>query len=400
MDDALGAMWCRAQTSRLPACSDARGDFLPDQNVPLATGVTYEGFWSHSREGCSMRLEGFLLIAGLSALSVPAAAWGAPLYSEMVVFGDSLSDTGNVHTASTAQGLIPDPPLPYFDGRLSNGRIWVDRLAERLAIASPSPSLLGGTNYAYAGAKTGPGSRNRTSLVTREVLPIPNIGLQIDTYLGDHQTGFRNDQLLVVWGGANNLVETRTAADTQQAVDNLKAGLLALNANGARDVLVPNQIDQADAPIFNRTPGPAAQMVELNRLFNTQLDEMLDGLEGAPDLNIRIHRFDAFSLFKDVIDNPGEFGLSNVTDASLDLAQFTPPFAPPYPVVANPDEYLFWDYIHPTTIGHRFIGDAAFDALAESATQVPEPPSVALVIIGIAGLLRCRYGSRATRGDA
>ena len=57
-----------------------------------------------------MRLKGFLLIASLSALSVPAAAWGAPLYSEMIVFGDSLSDTGNVHIASTALGQLPDPP--------------------------------------------------------------------------------------------------------------------------------------------------------------------------------------------------------------------------------------------------------------------------------------------------
>jgi outer membrane lipase/esterase len=233
--------------------------------------------------------------------------------------------------------------------------------------------------------------------VTREVLPIANIGLQIDTYLSDHPAGFRNNQLVVLWGGANDLVKTRTAADTQQVVDNLEAELVALNANGAGDVLVPNQIDQADAPIFNRTPGPAAQMVELNRLFNTQLREMLDGLEGDPNLNIRIRRFDAFSLFKDVIDNPGEFGLSNVTDASLDLTRFTPPFAPPYPVVTNPENYLFWDYIHPTTLGHRLIGDAAFDALAEISTQVSEPPSVALLIIGIAGLLRCRYGGRSIR---
>jgi outer membrane lipase/esterase len=347
-----------------------------------------------------MRLKRFLLITSLFLLSVPAAAWGAPLYSEMIVFGDSLSDTGNVHTASMAQGLIPDPPPPYFDGRLSNGPIWVDRLAERLGIASPSPSLTGGTNYAYAGAETGPGPRNRTSIVTREALPIANIGLQIDTYLSDHPAGFRNNQLVVLWGGANDLVKTRTAADTQQAVDNLAAGLATLNANGAGDVLVPNQIDQADAPIFNRTQGPAAQMAELNHLFNTQLDAMLDGLEGDPDLNIRIRRFDAFSLFKDVIDNPGEFGLSNVTDASLDLTQFKPPFTPPDPVVANPEDYLFWDYIHPTTLGHRLIGDAAFGALAENSTQVPEPPSMALMIIGIAGLLRCRYGSKSTKSEA
>jgi phospholipase/lecithinase/hemolysin len=339
-----------------------------------------------------MRLERFLLIATLSVSGLPAAALGAPLYSEMIVFGDSLSDMGNVRIASTAQGLIPDPPPPYFDGRMSNGPIWVDRLAERLGIASPSPSLTGGTNYAYAGAKTGTEPRNRTSLVTREVLPIQNIGTQIDTYLGDHPAGFRDDQVVLYWGGGNDLVEMRSLAETQQAVDNLEAGLVALNANGARDVLVPNQGDQADAPIFNRTSGPAALMAALSRQFNIQLDTMLDELERNPDLNIRIHRFDAFSLFKDVVANPDEFGLSNVTDAALDLALFRPPFAQPYPVVDDPENYLFWDYIHPTTVGHQIIGNAAFDALAEDATQVPEPSSIALVIIGIGGLLRCRYG--------
>jgi phospholipase/lecithinase/hemolysin len=340
-----------------------------------------------------------LLIASVSMPGVPAVAWGAPLYSEMVVFGDSLSDVGNVHTASTAQGLIPDPPPPYFDGRLSNGPIWVDRLAERLGLASPSPSLAGGTNYAYAGAKTGTEPRNRISVLTREVLPIQNTGTQINTYLGDHPAGFRNDQLVVLWGGGNDLVEARTAADTQQAVDNLEAELMTLNANGAGDVLVPNQPNQADAPIFNRTQGPAAQMTELNRLFNTQLDAMLDDVDGNSDLNIRIHRFDAFSLTKDMIADPGEFGLSNVTDAALDLALIKPPFAQPYPVVDDPENYLFWDYVHPTTVGHQIIGDAAYDALAD-ATQVPEPPSAALVIIGIAGLLRYRYGSRSIRGNA
>jgi phospholipase/lecithinase/hemolysin len=142
-----------------------------------------------------MRLEGFLLVASLSALGVPGAARGAPLYSEMVVFGDSVSDTGNVHIASTALGQLPDPG---FDGRLSNGPIWVDRLAERLGVASPFPSLTGGTNYAYAGAKTGTEPRNRTSVLTREVLPIPNIGTQINNYLGDHPAGFRNDQLVAL----------------------------------------------------------------------------------------------------------------------------------------------------------------------------------------------------------
>ncbi len=61
-----------------------------------------------------------------------------PTFSRIVVFGDSLSDTGNA-------------------GRFSNGRVWVEFLADRYGFAL-KPSRMGGSNYAVGGARLDPNS--------------------------------------------------------------------------------------------------------------------------------------------------------------------------------------------------------------------------------------------------
>ena len=73
----------------------------------------------------------------VAVLANPARA------TELVVFGDSLSDTGNLGCG----------PLPYYDSRCSNGPVWVEGLADGLG-GSALPSDGGGTNFAVAGARS------------------------------------------------------------------------------------------------------------------------------------------------------------------------------------------------------------------------------------------------------
>ena len=61
----------------------------------------------------------------LSALCIALLSAQASAYSSLVVFGDSLSDTGNVYAATG--GVIPG--APYASGRFSNGPIWLDTFA-------------------------------------------------------------------------------------------------------------------------------------------------------------------------------------------------------------------------------------------------------------------------------
>ena len=83
------------------------------------------------------------------AMLTPATSWAG--FTQIVLFGDSLSDVGNTFTA------IGYPPAPYFQGHYSNGNIWLEYLVPRLGVSTPTASLLGGTDYAWGGAESGPG---------------------------------------------------------------------------------------------------------------------------------------------------------------------------------------------------------------------------------------------------
>ena len=94
---------------------------------------------------------GLRAVSIVGALFLSLASAQASAYSQLYVFGDSLSDTGNLFAATGGTNPIP----PYFNGRFSNGPVWVETLAASLGLPV-NPSLLGGTNYAFAGAVTGP----------------------------------------------------------------------------------------------------------------------------------------------------------------------------------------------------------------------------------------------------
>jgi outer membrane lipase/esterase len=70
-------------------------------------------------------------------------------YSQIVVFGASLSDNGNA--ATIVPGLFPGPP--YYPGRASNGLLWIDLVAADLG-NTVKPFVNGGTNYAVGGSRT------------------------------------------------------------------------------------------------------------------------------------------------------------------------------------------------------------------------------------------------------
>src|SRR6202041_1516226 len=84
-----------------------------------------------------------LLFVAILLLAITPLA-NASSYSALVVYGDSLSDNGNLYAA------IGYPPSPYFQGRFSNGPV----AAEQLAVALGVPLL----DFAVGGATSGIGN--------------------------------------------------------------------------------------------------------------------------------------------------------------------------------------------------------------------------------------------------
>lgn len=283
-----------------------------------------------------MKVSNVLAVTFLAAcvLSAPVQAQ----FTEIVAFGDSLTDTGNVYAATN--GLVP-PPEVYHQGRFSNGLLWVEWLAMQLGIPAPRPFLQGGTNYAFGGAET-----SLSGLSSRAT---PNIGTQIGLYLQTH-TAFTDDQLVVLWGGANDFLNAEQT-DPAVPVANLTAEIILLATAGATTMVIPNMPPLGQSARYAGSELEAA-FDDLAIEFNDRLAAELDVLENQ--LGITIIRLDTFSLFQRFLKQPRAFGFRNVTETALMSPNGEVGVGE---VVENPDQYLFWDAVHPTRITHRELGD-------------------------------------------
>lgn len=284
-------------------------------------------------------------------------------YSSVVVFGDSLSDTGNVaHLTETQDGVrIPSPTSGYTDGSFTDGTdtlpparnfsgVWVKQMAASLA-AHPAVtnSLDGGTNYAFGFAYTGTGTStlNFPSPITFTV-QVENIGQQVTDYLTAHPT-VPAGTLVVVWGGANDVINATSSADVSTAVANENTAIGRLITAGATDLLVVNLPPLGEIPRFNGSTTTSVPFNAASTAFNSGLKAALDAIPAASTLHI--FQLDVFTLFNTVIAAPATYNLVNVTGSSqLDLT-------------VNPDTYFFWDDLHPTTEVHHLIAEAALAAI-------------------------------------
>lgn len=298
-----------------------------------------------------------LLIAGLMFFVSQAASAS---YTNLVVFGDSLSDTGNISTLSG--GFIP--AAPYAAGRFSNGPLYTDVLASGLGLSSLN-SLSGGSNYAYGGATNIPNGTGTPSLVE-----------QSDLYLTENGGVASADALYVVFGGGNDLLGGTTEAEAIDAANALVGIVANLVSVGAFNILVPNLPDLGITP-HATTSGTGADLTARTVAYNNTLAAGLGLISGAPN----IMELDLFAIMTGMAANPGLYGFSNTTDVCYDGGALGGGN-----VCADPDQYLFWDSIHPTAVGHAVLGDIALSVVSE----VPLPAAMPLLLSALGMLAATR----------
>ncbi len=290
----------------------------------------------------TLRFAATLLLAACHVASAEAGA-----FTDLIVFGDSLSDMGNVAQASF--DVYPGPY--YFNDRFSNGPVWVESLAVDLGLGALQRSTAGGDNFAYGGAKT-------TGTGGFEGLFIRDIDEQVTQFLSARTVD--PGALFVVFAGSNDLIQGQT--NMSVPVNRLTTDLNRLIAAGARQFLVPNLPLLGFTPRFNDTAALAEQYNARTQQFNATLGASLDAL-AAGNLALSFHRLDVAGLFAEAIATPSLFGLSNVLDSA---APGLEPGAGSYDagqIATNAHEYLFWDDLHPTATVHAILAGRAVGLL-------------------------------------
>jgi phospholipase/lecithinase/hemolysin len=251
--------------------------------------------------------------------------------TELVVFGDSLSDVGNVFRATG--GLYPPNP-PYFQGRYSNGRVWVEHLAAKLNLSRDRI-----TNAACGGATTGSGSING----------VPGLLAQVQSFTNQQKQPNPNT-LYVLWAGANDYLYGAATPDIP--VSNLSRAITTLIDVGAKAVLVANLPDLGNLPA-TRNNANANTLNTLTQAHNLGLEKSLAELRQRLDTGIQLIQFDANSLYRAAIENPKQFGFANVKSSCINSTTNC----------EDPNQFLFWDGIHPTTAAHQILGERAFSTI-------------------------------------
>jgi outer membrane lipase/esterase len=332
----------------------------------------------------SSSLKRLLAVAAAGLVALPAHAG----YSGLVVFGDSLSDSGNNFLAlnpppnpptniTPAAAIVSNAFVPTFTyapsasyplGVYSNGPVWATSFAASLGL-SASPSLAGGTNFAFGGAQTSGGGST------------PSLTDQANMFLGATGGVAPGSYLYVVAGGGNNaraaLAAIGGGADIPSTIAATAFAFAAdignivdgLQLAGADDIVVWNSPNLGLAPAVRSLGlGTMALAAAIGEAMNGALAARLAG-EAGVDI------FDLFGSVDGIVANPAAYGLSNATDACIEG-------------LCPASEYLFWDGIHPSARGHEIL------AAAMLAQVVPEPQTALLVAIGLMAIGWRRRRSR------
>ena len=285
---------------------------------------------------------------------------------KLVVFGDSLSDNGNLFALTERYPTGGYPPEPYgdtygksgkagydFPGRFTDGQNWVDYFS---TIGNYSPAISaywkdGGTDFAVGGSTSEDVNVNSKKLG----LDLPGLPTQINAYLATLGGKSAADDLFVIWIGANDFF---AEIEPAQTVANIKNAIAKLADNGARNFVVISVPDISLTPTVIATGG-ATTLAAKRFVYATNVLLEIELLRTAFLHRISIDVVHINAIVIPLVYNPGRFRFTNSTDAAFNLTTGA--------VVSDPNDYVFWDGFHPTTNAHyiaaKFIFSSVFSRL-------------------------------------
>lgn len=285
-------------------------------------------------------------------------------FSSIYVFGDSLSATAT----NKATGILTNY---YYGGtlRYSNGRTWVEVLAQRQGLGANS---ITNVNWTYS-------SNNLSFYGNFSALLVTNVN-------GFSPPANATNCLFVLWvcnadfvgdigafppNNKNWTNQTQWTTAINQHLTNHFSIITNLYAKGCRTLVAPNAADVTTVPEYNNDGTAYRAFVRQQTTnFNASYATMLQQIR-ASSPGLTIYNPDIFSLLNNVLTNAASYGLTNALyDAgvgtgpqSIDVvdAAFSPINMLANANVNGPGtNYIFWDPLgDPTAAMGEVIADFA-----------------------------------------
>jgi thermolabile hemolysin len=295
-----------------------------------------------------------------------------PRFSNLYVFGDSFSDTGNAFQATG--GVLAAPPCgdrttehrTTEHRRFADDLIWIDYLADYLWLSlRPSASIRPGEgiNFAMGGATTG--TDNLFPAAVPNLPELPGLQQQIQAFTTSLKKKKADpDALYIIWAGVMDYMPFVNGipqhTEPTVPISNLTTAVKALSKVGAKHILLVNVPDLDKMPQARQAAGGANASLTGVIAHNQALAEFIQ----RPRTDTNLIGFDVNSVLNEIIADAKHFGFRNTTEA----CDRTTEHRTTEQRGGNPNEHVFWDMFHPTSRVHQLIARAALEALCESTT--------------------------------
>ncbi len=274
-----------------------------------------------------------VLLFGLAVLPTQAA------FTSLYVFGDALSSTTDGTTGPY-----------YYPGRDSNGRVWVEVLAQRQGLTYNAAN-----NDSYF-------DHNSTASLAdiNKFKAPPDVASALFVVWVCNADTFDSTSVAI-----NSPIQIHAllltqfiASNTLDQVNNLQI-IIALYAKGVRTLIMPNVVDISEIPAYNAGNVTDVLHAGCNN-YNVQL---ANTISTATTLcpGLVIYTPDFYTLLNNTLTNASYYGLTNALSAngfSIDAADALYS-NPKLPVSLNGagTNYIFWDYLNPTAKLHEIMAD-------------------------------------------
>jgi len=316
-------------------------------------------------------------------------------------------------------GRIRDVPIlpgkPYWHDHFTNGEVWNEYLAEMFQIDAYDEEVY--LNRAFAGSWALTYDYQLTTwnlirhpvaslknLVVGKLIP-PSLGLITQAHLLENDT-LDNDAVYFIFAGANDYISMLNFEDNydvsirstyiDNVLDAIESSTTHLIAQGASHFVIMGLPDVSLSPRFTTTADKVILKDTVDE-HNKRLEARLVQWQAAhPDVDYMY--VDISSSLKTILAEPAEHGLTNTKDACIDVklpkfkalarspfphnsvlqyAQVVQYVSPKWAAGAKnyheckaPNEYLFWDEIHPSTKVHKLLAKDVCDAMKAHGYEV------------------------------